>query len=149
MEIQVREFLSLAAKIAREFGNIPGLPPMRKSKSPRKKLSPVRRDCSIRQRATSPPMAKISPRLGQVAEAIRDGKSYSESGASLGISKQAAHKLAHAATTLREKLKFMGFPGLDTLYLLKSSCGVSPQAVAEASRLQPDSLQVDNFPPRP
>jgi DNA-directed RNA polymerase specialized sigma24 family protein len=30
-------------------------------------------------------------------ELIRDDKSYSEIGAALGISKQTAHKLAHAA----------------------------------------------------
>lgn len=85
-------------------------------------------------------MGGLSPRLRLVAEGIRDGKSYSEIGSTLGISKQAAHKLAGAAiATLREKLEAMGFQGLDTLGLLKSSCGVSPQTVAEASRLQPDS----------
>lgn len=53
---------------------------------------------------------------------IRDGKSFSEIGASIGISKQAAHKLPHAAiATLREKLDTMGYSGLDTLGLLKSS----------------------------
>jgi DNA-directed RNA polymerase specialized sigma24 family protein len=73
-------------------------------------------------------MSGLSPRLRVVAEGIRDGKSYSEIGSSLGISKQAAHKLAGAAiTALREKLESMGFAGLDTLGLLKSSCGVSPQ----------------------
>jgi FixJ family two-component response regulator len=69
-------------------------------------------------------MAKLSPRLRQVAEGIRDGKSYSEIGAPLGISRQAAHKLARAAiTTLREKLESMGFSALDTVGLLKSGCG--------------------------
>ena len=95
-------------------------------------------------------MSTLSPRLRQVAEGIRDGKSYSEIGTSLGISKQAAHKLAHAAiTTLREKLESMGFPGLDTLGLLKSGCDVSPQAVPGASRHQSSSPQVDDFPPHP
>jgi RNA polymerase sigma factor (sigma-70 family) len=95
-------------------------------------------------------LATLSPRLRQVAEGIRDGKSYSEIGASLSISKQAAHKLAHAAiTTLREKLESMGFPGLDTLGLLKSGCGVPPQAVLGASRHPSSSPQVDDFPPRP
>ncbi|MCX6879312.1 MAG: hypothetical protein NTW21_36740 [Verrucomicrobia bacterium] len=47
-------------------------------------------------------------------------------------------KLSHAAiTTLREKLEAMGYSGLDTLGLLKSSpqggCGVPPQAVLAAS----------------
>ena len=95
-------------------------------------------------------MAGLSPRLRLVAEGIRDGKSYTEIGATLGISKQAAHKLAGAAiTTLREKLAAMGFQGLDTLGLLKSGCGVSPQAVLEASRLQSSPPQVDDFPPQP
>ena len=94
-------------------------------------------------------MSGLSPRLRQVAEGIRDGKSYSEIGTTLGISKQAAHKLAGAAiTTLREKLEAMGFQGLDTLGLLKSGCGVSPQAVLEVSRRQPAPLQVDDFPPQ-
>ena len=83
-------------------------------------------------------MATLSPRLPQVAEGIRDGKSFSEIGASLGISKQAAHKLSHAAiTSLREKLETMGYSGLDTVGLLKSrGCGVPPQAVMAASRRQ-------------
>ena len=42
-------------------------------------------------------MTELSPRMRQVTEGIRDSKSYSEIGASLGISKQVAHKLAHAA----------------------------------------------------
>ena len=74
-------------------------------------------------------MSGLSPRLRQVAVGIRDGKSYSEIGTSLGISKQAAHKLAGAAIgTLRENLEAMGFQGLDTMGLLKSGCGVSPPA---------------------
>jgi hypothetical protein len=60
-------------------------------------------------------------------------KSCSEIGASLGISKQAAHKLAHAALTTPAK----------------SGCGVSPQAVPGASRHQSFSPQVDDFPPHP
>jgi len=59
-------------------------------------------------------MTELSPRMRKVTEGIRDGMSYSEIGSSLGISKQAAHKLAHAAiTTLREKLESMGFFGID------------------------------------
>jgi hypothetical protein len=73
-----------------------------------------------------------------------------QSGTTPGISKQAAHKLAGAAiTTLREKLEAMGVQGLDTLGLLKSSCGVSPQAVLDASRFQSSPPQVDDFPPQP
>lgn len=74
-------------------------------------------------------MSELGPRLRQVAEGIRDGKSYTEIGTTLGISKQAAHKLAGAAiTTLRENLEAMGFQGLDTMGPLKSSCGVPPPA---------------------
>jgi RNA polymerase sigma factor (sigma-70 family) len=74
-------------------------------------------------------MNDLSPRLRLVAEGIRDGKSYSEIGASMGISKQAAHKLAGAAiTTLRETLESMGFAGIDTLGLLKSASFHTPQA---------------------
>jgi RNA polymerase sigma factor (sigma-70 family) len=95
-------------------------------------------------------MQTLSPRLRHVAEGIRAGKSYSEIGASIGISKQAAHKLAGAAiTALREKLESMGFQGLDTMGLLKSGCGVSPQAVQEASRLLSSSPQIDDSPPHP
>lgn len=72
-------------------------------------------------------MESLSPRLRLVAEGIRDGKSYSEIGSMLGVSKQAAHKLAGAAiATLKERLNEMGFHGLDTLGLLKSRCVVSP-----------------------
>lgn len=48
-------------------------------------------------------MATLTPRLRQVVEGIRDGKSYSEIGNTLGISKQAAHKLAGAAITSSSK----------------------------------------------
>ena len=83
-------------------------------------------------------MGTLSPRLRQIAEGIRDGRSFSEIGASLGISKQAAHKLSHAAiTTLREKLKTMGYSGLDTLGLLKSA----PHRVSPTP--------VDDLPPCP
>jgi len=87
-------------------------------------------------------MSILSPRLRQVAEGIRDGKSYSEIGASLGISKQAAHKLAGAAiSTLREKLATMGLHGIDTIGLLKSGAATPPAARPSA--------QVDDFSPHP
>ncbi len=224
MEQQVNALLPLAAKIAREFGNIPGLPFAEIELSAQEALAnaarlfdPEKGDftsyaaramrnalCDLYERqkrhhrhhayildepvasgsATtaearvhgipspdSPPpdhaaihesrerleiaMSGLSPRLRVVAEGIRDGKSYSEIGSSLGISKQAAHKLAGAAiTALREKLESMGFAGIDTLGLLQSGCGasgcgVSPQAVQEASRLPSSTTQVDDFPPHP
>lgn len=79
-------------------------------------------------------MNDLSPRLRLVAEGIRDGKSYSEIGASMGISKQAAHKLAGAAiTTLRESLESMGFAGIDTLGLLKSAYSPIPHSADNGS----------------
>ncbi len=218
MEAQVNELLPLAAKIAREFSNIPGLPHAEIELVAQEALAHAARlfdsakgdfnayaaramrnalrdlyqqqvrhhrhhvydlDLTITQSATTPEarihqvpardrpladqaaalesgkrleeaMANLSPRLRQVAEGIRDGKSYTEIGAALGISKQAAHKLAGAAiATLREKLEAMGFQGLDTLGLLKSSCGVSPQAVLDASRFQSSTPQVDDISPQP
>jgi RNA polymerase sigma factor (sigma-70 family) len=198
MEKSVTELLPLAAKIAREFHNIPGLPHAEIELADQEALAHAARlfdpangdftayaaramrntlrdlyerqvrhhrhhvynlDLPITQSATTPEarvqqvpardipladhaaalesakrleqaMTTLSPRLRLVAEGIRDGKSYSEIGTTLGISKQAAHKLAGAAiATLREKLEAMGFQGLDTLGLLKSGCGVSPNPV--------------------
>ncbi len=203
MSEQVNELLPLAAKIAREFGNIPGLPHAEIELAAQEALArsarsfdPAKgefsaysaramrnalRDLYERQvrhhrhhvydldlpatQFTTPEariqqvpaqgaalpdhvaalesgkrleiaMTTLSPRLRQVAEGIRDGKSYSEIGKSLGISKQAAHKLAGAAiSTLREKLAAMGLQGIDTMGLLKSSWTIAPQ--------------VDDFPPQP
>jgi DNA-directed RNA polymerase specialized sigma24 family protein len=81
----------------------------------------------------------LSPRMRLVARGVGLGKSYSEIGAELGISKQAAHKLAAAVIiTLREKLETMGFSGVDTIGLLKS-CSLPgiPRRM------------VDVFPPQP
>ncbi len=197
MQAWVNELLPLAAKIAREFANIPGLPHAEIEMAAQEALARAARsfdpakgdfaayaatamrnalrdlhdrqarhhrrhiynlDVTVTSSATSRgrrvdliparqapvtdaaaaqesmlllnrAMAALSPRLRQIAEGIRDGKSFSEIGASLGISKQAAHKLSHAAiTSLREKLEIMGYSGLDTLGLLKSApqggCGV-------------------------
>lgn len=215
MEARVNELLPLAAKIAREFSNIPGLPHAEIDLAAQEALAnAVRlfnpqkgdfsayaaramrnalRDLYERQvrhhkhhayvldlpatQFTTPEariqqvpaqgvdlpdhvaalesgkrlemaMVTLSPRLRQVAEGIRDGKTYTEIGKSLGVSKQAAHKIAGAAiATLRECLATMGLQGIDTMGLLKSSCDVSPQAVKEASRLQSSPPQVDDFPP--
>jgi RNA polymerase sigma factor (sigma-70 family) len=85
-------------------------------------------------------MSTLSPRLRLVAEGIRDGKSYSEIGTTLGVSRQAAHKLAGAAiATLKERLEGMGFQGIDTLGFLKSC----------AQEVRVASPQVDDFSPEP
>lgn len=218
MDSQVNELLPLAAKIAREFSNIPGLPHAEIELAAQEALAHAARlfdpakgdfnayaaramrntlrdlyerqvrhhrhhvydlDLPVTQSATTPEarihqipgrdrpltdhaaalesgkrleqaMANLSPRLRQVAEGLSVGKSYSEIGVTLGISKQAAHKLAGAAiATLREKLEAMGFQGIDTVGLLKSGCGVSPQGVLDESRFQPSSPQVDDFSPQP
>jgi DNA-directed RNA polymerase specialized sigma24 family protein len=102
-------------------------------------------------------MSTLPARLRVVVEGIRDGKSYSEIGATMGVSKQAAHKLAGAAiTSLRERLEAMGFHGIDTLGFLKSiqkrGKYISPQGVLGLSRLQssPETPPpVDDFTPHP
>jgi RNA polymerase sigma factor (sigma-70 family) len=85
-------------------------------------------------------MESLSPRLRLVAEGIRDGKSYREIGSMLGVSKQAAHKLAGAAVAaLRDRLEAMGFQGVDTLGFLKSF----------AKEVQAAPPQVDGSSPQP
>jgi RNA polymerase sigma factor (sigma-70 family) len=64
----------------------------------------------------------LSPRERLVIEAIRQGKSLTEIGEAMGISKQAVHKIsAPALVKVREKLRILGYRGLDSQGLLKSS----------------------------
>ncbi len=66
-------------------------------------------------------LAELSPRSRLMLVGLREGKSYSDIGADLGISKQAVHKVAHAALqSLREKLEARGFSGIDSKGFLKS-----------------------------
>lgn len=209
IEERINELLPLAARIAREFSNIPGLPhaeieivAQEALANAARHFDPAKGDftayaaCAIRnalrdlyerqvrhhrhhiydldlpitESATTPEarvqqveapdfpqadraaaalesgkrielaMESLSPRLRLVAEGIRDGKSYSEIGSMLGVSKQAAHKLTGAAVAaLRDRLEAMGFQGVDTLGFLKSC--------AKESRAAPP--QVDDFPPHP
>jgi RNA polymerase sigma factor (sigma-70 family) len=209
MEALVNELLPLAAKIAREFSNIPGLPHAEIDLAAQEALAHAARlfdptkgdftayatramrnalrdlyDRQVRHHqhhvydldlpatlsATAPEarvqqipdrstsmadhaaaalesgkrlkmaMSTLSPRLLLVVEGIRDGRSYSEIGTTLGVSKQAAHKLAGAAiATLKERLESMGFQGIDTLGFLKS----------RALDVRLASAQVDDFPPQP
>jgi hypothetical protein len=64
----------------------------------------------------------LSPRGRLVIEAMRQGKSLTEIVETIGISKQAVHKIsAPALLKLREKLSSLGYRGLDSQGLLKSS----------------------------
>jgi RNA polymerase sigma factor (sigma-70 family) len=67
-------------------------------------------------------LAELSPRSRSIVVQLREGKSYSDIGAVLGISKQAVHKVGHAALqSLREKLEARGFSGIDSKGFLKSA----------------------------
>ena len=66
-------------------------------------------------------LAELSPRSRLIVVRLREGKSYSDIGAELGISKQAVHKVGYAALqSLREKLEARGFSGIDSKGFLKS-----------------------------
>ena len=66
-------------------------------------------------------LAELSPRSRLIVVRLREGKSYSDIGAELSISKQAVHKVGHAALqSLREKLEARGFSGIDSKGFLKS-----------------------------
>ena len=67
-------------------------------------------------------LAELSPRSRSIVVRIREGKSYGDIGAELGISKQAVHKVGHAALqSVREKLEARGFSGIDSKGFLKSA----------------------------
>jgi RNA polymerase sigma factor (sigma-70 family) len=72
-------------------------------------------------------LAQLPSRSRLIVLRIREGKSYSEIGEELSISKQAVHKVAHAALqSLREKLEARGLSGIDSKGFLKSSPGGKP-----------------------
>jgi RNA polymerase sigma factor (sigma-70 family) len=80
----------------------------------------------VRLRETTEVIAEVmnilSPRERLVIEAIRQGKSLTEIGETMGISKQAVYKIsAPALVKLRERLSTLGYLGLDSQGLLKSS----------------------------
>ena len=69
-------------------------------------------------------VSELPPRSRLIVQRVWEGKSYSEVGAELGISKQAAHKVGHAALqSVREKLEARGFSGVDSKGFLKSASG--------------------------
>jgi len=66
-------------------------------------------------------MAGMSERFRIVLTAIGQGRSYSEIGDQLGMTKQGVHKIAAAAMrSLKEHLESQGYAGLDSVGLLKS-----------------------------
>lgn len=71
----------------------------------------------------------LSPRERMIVEGVRIGRSYTEIGEELGISKQAAHKSARAGLhKLREGLERLGYRGLASDGLLGSRHGALPRA---------------------
>lgn len=79
----------------------------------------------VRRRETTSVLEEIlrflSPRERVVVEGMRSGKSLSEIGEMMEISKQATHKISTSALEkLRERLAFLGYQGLDSQGLLKS-----------------------------
>ena len=87
-------------------------------------------------------LAELAPRSRLIVVRLREGKSYSDIGEELNVSKQAVHKVAHAALQgLREKLEARGFSGIDSKGFLKSACRDSrakrdslPQAARRAEQ---------------
>jgi len=67
-------------------------------------------------------MAGMPERFRMVLTAIGQGRSYSEIGDQLGMTKQGVHKIAAAAmrSSLKEHLESQGYAGLDSVGLLKS-----------------------------
>ncbi|MCK9588331.1 MAG: sigma-70 family RNA polymerase sigma factor [Terrimicrobiaceae bacterium] len=64
----------------------------------------------------------LSPRERSVVEGMRAGRSLSEIGEGMGMSKQAVHKiLSPALQKLRSKLDLLGFQGMDSQGFLASS----------------------------
>ena len=67
-------------------------------------------------------LAELAPRSRLIVARIREGKSYSDIGVELNVSKQAVHKVGYAALqSLREKLEARGFSGIDSKGFLKSA----------------------------
>jgi len=72
-------------------------------------------------------LTALPKRSRSVLEMLREGRSYSEIGDAMDISKQAAHKIGQDALhSLREKLEARGFAGLDSKGFLKSKSKRQP-----------------------
>jgi RNA polymerase sigma factor (sigma-70 family) len=75
-------------------------------------------------------LASLSPREQIVIEHMRLGRSLSEIGQSLGVSKQAIHKISSPALTkLKAALEANGYCGLDSQGFLKSRSARKPKRV--------------------
>ncbi|MDD5200527.1 MAG: sigma-70 family RNA polymerase sigma factor [Terrimicrobiaceae bacterium] len=67
-------------------------------------------------------LSYLSPRERSVVEGMRAGRSLSDIGEGMGMSKQAVHKiLSPALQKLRSKLDMLGFQGMDSQGFLASS----------------------------
>jgi RNA polymerase sigma factor (sigma-70 family) len=85
-------------------------------------------------------LGNLSPRHRTVLEGIREGRSYSEIGARMGISKQAVQKIVHSALReIRQKLAEHGFRGIDSQGFLESFR-------VRGSKASVHQSQVDDFP---
>lgn len=95
---------------------------------PEEKISDSAQDVvlAVRARESKEVLARLISALPKrsrvVVERIRDGRSYQEIGEELGMSKQAAHKIAQATLqSLLERLQESGFSGLDSWGFLKTA----------------------------
>ena len=78
-------------------------------------------------------LAELAPRSRLIVVRLREGKSYSDIGTELNVSKQAAHKVAHAALqSLREKLEARGFSGI-AISSRKISCSPAAKCASPIS----------------
>jgi RNA polymerase sigma factor (sigma-70 family) len=80
----------------------------------------------VRRRESSKILSEVlnllSPRERIVVTALGEGKSLSEIGEKMGVSKQAVHKIASPALSkLKHKLSVLGYRGLDSKGFLKST----------------------------
>jgi RNA polymerase sigma factor (sigma-70 family) len=78
-------------------------------------------------------LLELPPRYRVVIDGVRAGRTYGDIGTTLGVTKQAVHKVATAAyARLREQLLKKGYQGLDSQGGLRSvGSAVDPQTPAK------------------
>lgn len=103
------------------------------SASPRKDYADPGADVELAARAEESRrilenvLSELAPRSRLIVVRLREGKSYSDIGEELNVTKQAVHKVGYAALqSLREKLEARGFSGIDSKGFLKSARGDKP-----------------------